>query len=355
MNLYNLKRIYLFYFSHFLKRALAPPDYVGILVTKRCNLKCKMCDIRKHPTSPEQELSLEEIKKIIDDIAGWGVKTVTLTGGEPFLRKDFFQIAEYAMERVAHTAINTNLTLIDKETAEKICKLPYHKFHLEVSLDGAMAATHDSIRGMQGSFEKSIDGIRLIRQVAKEKDTDVHIGTTCVLMEENIKEAMDLVRLAEGFNFVNVSFMPKLKSNVKLKSRDELSSMEEKSLNNLDKVIEELVEYKREKGLIINPEPSLMKYRDYFNGSLSTQRICNAGYMGPNIVEDGQTFICTYFIGNIKQNSIRKIWYGKEANRIRGMTEKCSKPCLQHYSIRFYETNPFLATYSYIKERIKRG
>lgn len=354
MNISELKRIYLFYFSHLVNRPLAKPDYVGILVSKRCNLRCKMCDIYKHPTSPEDELSFNKIKEIIDDIAKWGVRTITLTGGEPFLRKDFFKIAEYAMNKVAHTAINTNLTLINREMAEKICNLPYHKFHLEVSLDGAISTTHDSIRGIPGTFNKIMDAVRLIREISKEKDTDVSIGTTFVLMEENVREIMALIKIAEDLKFVNVSLMPMLKSNVNLKKRSDRPCMGEENLKILDREIERLIDYKKGKGLLINPIESLKHYGKYFRGELSIKGMCNAGYMGPNIVEDGEVFICTHSIGNIKENCIREIWYSKKANHVRVLTERCLKPCLQHYSIRFHETNPVLATYSYIKKKLNK-
>jgi len=355
MNFDDLKRIYLFSFSNLINRPLIKPDYVGVLLTKRCNLKCKMCDIRKSPTSEIEELSFEEIKKIIDDIDSWGVETLTLTGGEPLLRKDFFKIADYAMNKVKHTAINTNLTLINREIAEEICDLPYHKFHLEISLDGATSETHDSIRGVSGTFDRIIKGIKLIREISKQSNTDVKIGVTFVLMEENIKEVMDLVKLADDLNFNNVSIMPALISNVKLQERGNKAYMNEESLQELDRIVEEVIEFKKKYGLVINPITSLKLYRKYFNGDLYNPGICNAGYMGPNIVEDGETYICTYSIGNIKQTNIKDIWYSKKANKIRKLTAKCEKPCLQHYSIRFHETNPFKATYFYIKEKLEKS
>lgn len=354
MNFEDLKKIYLFSLSHFFRIPFVNPDYVGILLTNRCNLKCKMCDIRKNPTTPEEELSFDEIKNIVDDIADWGVRTVTLSGGEPFLRKDFFKIANYTMSKVQHTAVNTNLTLIDENIAEKICNLPHHRFHLEISLDGATPETHDNIRGTAGTFDNIIKGIKLIREISKKKETDVHIGVTTVVMEENVQELLDLINLAERFNFVNVSIMPVLLSNKDVQERGNEPYMEKDKLKILDDTIDEVIRFKEKKGLIINPVSSLKLYKQYFRGKLFQRQICNAGYMGPNIVVNGNVIICIYTIGNIREKGIQELWYSKKARQIRQLTAKCNRPCLQHYSIRFQEANPLKATYSYFKEKICR-
>jgi len=355
MNKGELKNIYLFWLSRKFNRPFIKPDYAGILLTKRCNLKCKMCDIRKHPTRPEEEINFKEIKKVIDDLTSWGVHSVTLSGGEPFLRNDLFEILDYISRKANHTYIDTNLTLIDEKIAVKLTELPYHKLHLQISLDGATAETHDSIRGVKGCFNKIMDNIRLIHKVSQQKNTPIHMGITFVLMRENLKEVMHLVRLAKELEMRNVSIMPAMASNVELHKRNSKHIMNDEELGILNKLIDELIEFKKKHGLVINPEYALKLYPEFFQGKVNSRSIgCYAGFMGPNICPDGEVFICHYLIGNISQNSLRDIWYSKQANKVRKITDNCKSPCLQHYAVRFSEANPFIATYQYLKEKLIR-
>ncbi len=356
MEFKELKDIYLFWLSRNLNRAFIKPDYVGILLTKRCNLKCKMCDIRNHPTRPEEEISFGDVKKVVDETARWGVKNMVLSGGEPFLRKDFFEIADYTIKNIPHTAINTNLTLMDEGMALKLIELPRNKFHLEISLDGAAAKTHDSIRGVSGSFDKIMNNIKLIRAASKSKNAlNIHIGVTSVLMKENLKEAMDLVYLAKSMNFVNVSFMPVMSDNVNLDIRDDKYIMSAKEIKILNLVIGELLDFKKKNGLIINPDFSLKLYPKYFKGEIKKSTTgCYAGFIGPNICPDGEVFICKHLIGDVNKADIKNIWYSRKANHVRRMAYSCKSPCLQHYAVRCdIEASPFAATYRYLKERKK--
>lgn len=356
MNAKELHNVYLYWLSRNFCRAFIKPDYVGILLTKRCNLKCVMCDIRKYPTNIEEELTLQEIKKIIDDVALWKVHTLTLSGGEPFLRKDFFDIADYAIRKIRDTAINTNLTCINEELAIKLTELPkYNKFHLEISLDGATAKTHDAIRGVEGCFDKIISNINLIRRVCKERGADVQIGVTSLLMKENFKEAFDLARISKELKLANLSFMPIMDSNVEKDVRTDSCIMNNKEIRMFEMVIGELIEFKRRNGLIINPESALKLYPNFFQKKIINKSIgCYAGILGPNVCcPGGEVFICKYLIGTINKSSVRDLWYSSRANRARRTVYNCKYPCLQHYTVPWREVNnPLVATYQYIKENI---
>ena len=129
-------------------------DNAGALfeVTNACNLHCKHC--YKMPLGGN-DLTLGQIKYILEKISDFGIKRLLLTGGEPFLRNDLFEIIDYAVEcNIEDIEINTNGTLLDdatiineiKERLDTIIGLP-------VSIDGARSETHDFIRG-KGQFTK---------------------------------------------------------------------------------------------------------------------------------------------------------------------------------------------------------
>ena len=347
----QLLKIYKLYLSRLLNQVFIKPDYVGILLTKRCNLKCKMCDIRKKPKEIRNELDFKNIKKIVDDVADWGVSTVTLSGGEPFLRKDFFKIAHYVTNKIPHTAINTNLTLINEKVAEKLCELPFHKFHLEVSLDGIDAETHDNIRGVKGAFSRLIEGVKTIRRVCDKNKTDIYIGVTFVWMEDNFEQVVDLVKMAEEMNFYNVSIMPVLVTNTNAKKRSSKPVVSQKYLDLTDEIIEELIEFKKRNGLLINSEESLKLYKKYFYNERIKRKMCHVGFIGPNVTDDGEVFICEHLIGNVADEGIKDIWHSKQCGEARKKTSKCEKPCLQHYSIPWHETHPLFSTYYFLKNK----
>jgi radical SAM protein with 4Fe4S-binding SPASM domain len=135
--------------------------YAPILVvwdcTHACNLSCKHCyqDAQK---KLQDELSTEESKRVIDDLAASGVVALAFSGGEPLMRKDFFELAGYARKQGLYTALATNGTMITKDTARKLKELDIG--YVEISIDGKDAATHDGFRGVPGMFDKSIRGLK---------------------------------------------------------------------------------------------------------------------------------------------------------------------------------------------------
>jgi radical SAM protein with 4Fe4S-binding SPASM domain len=170
-------------------------NYIGVLsgpvaidweITLGCNLRCIHCCFAAGiPRS--DELTTEEAKGLIDELSKEGVFRISFTGGEPLIRKDFLEIAEYACDTGIELALNTNATLIDKKKAKKISKL---FFEVQISLDGATATTHDYIRGV-GVFEKTLRGIKELRDAG---ETIITINTT--VMKPNLREIVDILYLA---------------------------------------------------------------------------------------------------------------------------------------------------------------
>src|SRR5271157_182196 len=135
--------------------------YAPILVvwdcTHACNLMCKHCYQDAQKKLPD-ELSTEEAKRMIDQLASAGVIVLAFSGGEPLMRKDFFEIAEYADGKGLYLSLATNGTLITGEIAKKLKESGIE--YVEISLDGKDASTHDGFRGVQGMFERSVEGIK---------------------------------------------------------------------------------------------------------------------------------------------------------------------------------------------------
>lgn len=171
-------------------------------ITTRCNLHCKHCYSTAGRPSP-RELSTEEVVRVIDDLADAGVATIAFSGGEPLLRPDFFEIVKETRERGVFPAVATNGTLITKEVARKLKEAGVG--FVQISLDGASPATHDSFRGVEGAFERALEGIRN----SVEEGLFVEVSTTVTRL--NVKELHDIVNLCKELRvnwFMMFNFVP---------------------------------------------------------------------------------------------------------------------------------------------------
>ncbi len=162
-------------------------------LTYRCNLRCTHCYVVKPGDpgfeAPGPELSTEECKGIIEQLADENALNITFSGGEALTRPDFFEIAHYARRKQFAIRILTNGTLITPEIADKIAAL--YPVSVEMSIYGARAETHDGITLAPGSFERTMRAFQLL----KERGVNTYVKT--LLMKENISEFNDIRALAE--------------------------------------------------------------------------------------------------------------------------------------------------------------
>jgi heme b synthase len=157
-------------------------------LTKRCNLACKHCRAEAEDIDYSGELSLEQIRSVIDDIVKVSKPILVLTGGEPLYRGDIFDIAAYARSKDLRIALATNGTLIDEEIAGKIRDAGISR--VSISIDGNNAETHDGFRGIPGSFDAAIRGARLLKKAGVE----FQFNTT--VTKRNVDEIEDILQFA---------------------------------------------------------------------------------------------------------------------------------------------------------------
>ncbi|MDP2924681.1 MAG: radical SAM protein [Candidatus Omnitrophota bacterium] len=136
-------------------KILSAPLDICFGITNQCNLNCKHC--LASATRNSKELTTDELLNIIDQIRQLKILKVAIFGGEPLIRKDFFIILEALAKLRIKITLNTNGTLITKETAERLSEYKIGVY--TVSLDGSCAEVHDPFRGA-GSFKKAVEGIQ---------------------------------------------------------------------------------------------------------------------------------------------------------------------------------------------------
>ena len=165
-----------------------PPFLVSYAVTGRCNLKCRHCYSDSTEEPAPGELSTEEAKRLLDDIAGWGIRLLIFDGGEPLCRGDFLELAAHASHRGMRTVIGSNGTLIDGDMAARLKAAGV--MAVQISIDGASASTHDWFRGVEGAFERALGGAR----ACKEAGLSFQFGMT--IRRGTLDELPAMLRLA---------------------------------------------------------------------------------------------------------------------------------------------------------------
>jgi heme b synthase len=155
--------------------------------TRNCNLACVHCRASANLGPFEGELDTETALRLMDDIAAVGQPIVILTGGEPMLREDIYEIARYGTQKGLRMVMAPNGTLITESAAAKMKDAGIKR--ISISLDGSNRETHDAFRGVNGSFEGALQGI----QMAKAVDLEYQINTTITKTNlDQIRKIQDL-------------------------------------------------------------------------------------------------------------------------------------------------------------------
>ncbi|MBQ0730309.1 MAG: radical SAM protein, partial [Oleispira antarctica] len=136
--------------------SIKPPGPVVIWnLIRRCNLTCKHCYSISADVDFKGELSTNEVYTVMDDLKEFKVPVLILSGGEPLLRPDIWDISKRAKDMGFYVGLSTNGTLIDESNIEKIVAAKYD--YIGVSIDG-IEATHDEFRQRKGAFKESMHG-----------------------------------------------------------------------------------------------------------------------------------------------------------------------------------------------------
>jgi AdoMet-dependent heme synthase len=156
--------------------------------TKACNLSCRHCRAVPQKRLGPSELKTAEAFDLIDQIARVAKPVFVLSGGEPLFRPDLFDIAEYGVESGFRMALATNGTLVTGRVAAKIADAGFSR--VAISLDGARPETHDRFRGLTGSHELALGGLRNLR------DEGVSVQINSSIAKHNVAELPALLDLA---------------------------------------------------------------------------------------------------------------------------------------------------------------
>ncbi|MGI9353203.1 MAG: heme d1 biosynthesis radical SAM protein NirJ [Rhizobiaceae bacterium] len=156
---------------------------------RRCNLKCKHCYSISGDVDFPGELNTDQVFEVMDDLKSFGVPVLILSGGEPLLRPDIFQVSKRAKDMGFYVGLSSNGTLIDADNIKKIAAIGYD--YVGISLDG-LRETHDIFRQRENAFDEALNGLRLCHKHG------IKAGMRFTVTMDNAHELTHILDLAEA-------------------------------------------------------------------------------------------------------------------------------------------------------------
>jgi 12,18-didecarboxysiroheme deacetylase len=183
--------------SHLLQFSIDKRPVVVWNITRRCNLKCVHCYAHAKNIPFDNELSTTEGKNLIDDLAEFGVPVILFSGGEPLVRKDLPELADYAVKKGMRAVISTNGTLITPQTARTLKDIGLS--YVGISLDG-MEEINDRFRGVKGAFKSALEGIENCKKAG------IKVGLRFTINKSNAGQIPEIFKLLEEMDIPRVCF-----------------------------------------------------------------------------------------------------------------------------------------------------
>jgi len=183
--------------SHLLQFSADKKPVVVWNATRRCNLKCIHCYAHAKDQPSPDELSTAEGKRLLDDLAQFGAPVVLFSGGEPLMRPDLVELADYAVNKGMRAVISTNGTLITPAMAQSLKAVGLS--YVGISLDG-LEAVNDRFRGVKGAFRMAMQGIEACQKAG------IKVGLRFTMNRFNAGEIPSMFDLLEQHEIPRVCF-----------------------------------------------------------------------------------------------------------------------------------------------------
>jgi len=276
------------------------PSLVSWNLTKKCNLRCPHCYMEAEPqAAAENELTTDECLRLIDEMKALGTEMIILTGGEPLLRRDIYDIARYASSQGIWVVMGTNGVLVTNSVAQKMVECGVQG--VGISIDSLNCEKHNSFRGGPNAWELSVRGL----DICRENGLQVLIQTT--VMNMNYDEIPDLIKFAreKGAWSFNLYFLVQTGRGQEM---NDLSPEQTEAM--LSYLVDEQDAYRP---MLVRskcaPHFKQIAYNKGVGGLESGG--CMAGTEYCRIMPQGDVTPCPYMTvsaGNIRQKSFREIW-----------------------------------------------
>lgn len=306
--------------AHMLQFTTSERPLVAWNMTRSCNLRCLHCYLDSEDRDYAGELTTEQAKTMIDDLAEMGCPVLLFSGGEPLLRKDLFELGEYAVSKGIRAVISSNGTLIDEEKARRIAEVGFS--YVGISIDGG-PETHDHFRQKKGAFDGAIRGIENCIRAG------VKAGVRLTINQHNYEDLDEVLDIVERHKIPRFCMYHLVYS-----GRGRELAKQDLTKEQTRRVVERLIEKTydwNERGI----ETEILTTDNHADGVLLEQRLrkinperaleitelqkrhggCSAGRKFANIDWRGDVHPCQFWthatLGNVKERKFSEIWTDK--------------------------------------------
>jgi MoaA/NifB/PqqE/SkfB family radical SAM enzyme len=318
------------------KEKFKKPKTISIDISERCNLKCRICKQWKDKNR-HKKLDIKDIKKLIDQISNYFPETILeFSGQEPLLKKELlFDSLDYAKKKNIITALSTNGTLINEDTAKELIKKNLH--HISVSLDG-FEETHNYIRNSRNAYQNVISGLKNLLRYKKKLKSKTAIAVTTVITNKNFRELLPLYNFLNKLGVYCVNYNGYVLDNSYFFAPNEKYNNEfwidSENIPTFSKIIDKIIELKEKdsKPTITNDISQLKIMPEYFKlKNKFNKGYCLAGSNYFHITNFGEVTVCGKGPQlNIKDNDLMEIWTSKQMQETRKKVKECKIPCLNN-------------------------
>ncbi len=290
-------------------------------VTRECNMKCSHCYINATDKKLTDELSTQEGKNLMDQICQVSKPLLILSGGEPLLRPDIYELIQYGASKSLKMGLGSNGSFIDDIVAAKLKAAGIAT--VSISLDSHIPAQHDEFRGVVGAWEKAVNACKSLRK----NNVLVQVNTT--LTQQNYNQIDDIMSLAEeiGVENFHMFFLVPTGRGTKL---EDISPQKYEDM--ITKTFAKVAKHK----LNVRPScaPQFMRIAKGMGLDMRQWiRGCLAGLYYCRIYPNGDVTPCPYLpikLGNVREKSFKEIWFDspifkalRDPNSLKGKCREC--------------------------------
>lgn len=297
-------------------------------------LRCQMCKMWESPKDV-RELKIEEWKVVINKLKKFldPQGEICLTGGEPLFKKGILDLVRFITNQGLRTGLNTNAYLIDEKTAQAIVNSGL--WSITLSLESLNENTHDSMRGMTGSYRRVKKAIEHLSRFSNRLQT----GISTIISNKNLDEIVDLAQwVQKSENVCSIRFQAIMQPLTTPEERewhkdDRYNLLWPKDMGKVDSVLNTLIQFK-EKGQLeklCNPVNQLKVFQAYFKdpSRLPIVKKCIFSEEVININHIGDVHLCPELqpLGNVKTTNLEAILSLEKLAPVKGQIEKCGRSC----------------------------
>ena len=311
------------------------PNRISINLHNLCDFKCKICKIWE--SKNKKIMSIKDAHNVINQISEFNKKIkVQFIGGETLLYKNLFDLLKYAKYKGLNSSIVTHAFHLDKNIIIELSDAGLE--YLDISLDSIDQKTHNYIRGINNSYQKIFEVLKLIKKYAK---FDININTViCSLNLHELSLISNFVKNNDILNRINFivfdkPYMSNYNDNWTINSPASYLWPNDKNI--ITNEFNKLIEFKKKNPNIINNSIKQLEYykQYYINSQIFLKKFgCKTGYTNATIDIDSNLRLCTRnddiaILGNLKKDNLSNLWNSRNANNIRTTMLECKQNCVE--------------------------